>query len=614
MFLVICRKNLLFFTNALRTWLWSLWSFATCFIWIATFYSAKGQNYEVQIHTVEKSVTLPDGLISIQRSFSNSNEALDFIQQMVPNLQEQGYLSASLDSVGVQGNLYQAYLFLGMKYRWAKLDFSHISGGLLVEAGIKPDQWQGRMVRPKAIAAVSEKILQWAENNGYPFARVKLEVVNMEINGGIDGKFILERDDLEHFDSISIEGGLKINRNFLLRYIDIKQGQPYDERKLKSLSTRLKELPFLQESAPWVMKFKPSENILSFSLREKKANQLNALIGLLPNSSATGKFLLTIDAQFAFQNILGQGESIGITYQNLQYKSPKLKVDFTYPFLFGTPFSADLHFDLYKQDTSFRRTTLDAGVLYQLSATNHLRIFYHNQSNRLITADTGFVKANKRLPDNIDVSAQGVGLEMGWNKTDYRISPRRGWELKAKGSALLRKVKPNDAITSLKDATSFDFSKIYDSLLRQQQQYLVGLQANVYFSLAKKVVLKTAYNGGWIGGESLFRNELYQIGGFRLLRGFDEQSIFTNHYHVVSIELRLLMDANSFFYLFSDNGWVQTKFSTFSNSDIYNGFGMGASLITKSGLFSVGYALGRNNTNPIQFRQSKIHFGYVAYF
>ncbi|MBS1588767.1 MAG: hypothetical protein JST52_04055 [Bacteroidetes bacterium] len=607
-------KNLLFGATIVRTWLWSLWTFALCFIGVVTFYSAKGQNYEVQIHTVEKNVRLPDGLINGQKSFSSSNAALDFMQQIVPDLQEQGYLSASLDSIGVQENVYQAFLFLGKVYRWASLDFSNISGGLLVEAGIKPDQWQGRMVRPKSVAVVTEKMLQWAENNGYPFARVKLDVIRFENDGGIVGKFIMERDELEHIDSIAVEGEIKINRKYLFRYIDIKQGQPYDESKLRSLSTRLKELPFLQESAPWEMKFKPAENLLKLSLLEKKANQLNALIGLLPNSSATGKFLLTIDAQFAFQNILGQGESMGITYQNLQYKSPKLKVDLTYPFLLGTPFSADLHFDLYKQDTSFRRTTLDAGILYQLSATNHLRIYYHNQSNRLITADTGFVKTNKRLPDNIDVSAQGVGLEMGWNKTDFRISPRHGWELKVKGSALLRKVKPNDAITSLKDATGFDFSQIYDSLLRQKQQYLVGLQANVYFSLAKKIVLKTAYNGAWIGGESLFRNELYQIGGFRLLRGFDEQSIFTNHYHVVSLELRLLMDANSFFYLFSDNGWVQTKFSSFSNSDIYNGFGIGASLITKSGLFSVGYALGRNSTNPIQFRQSKIHFGYVAYF
>ena len=89
---------------------------------------------------------------------------------------------------------------------------------------------------------------------------------------------------------------------------------------------------------------------------------------------------------------------------------------------------------------------------------------------------------------------------------------------------------------------------------------------------------------------------------------------FTNHYHLLSLELRMLLDQNSSVYLFSDNAWVETRFSQFYKDDIYNGFGLRATLQTGTGLFTVSYALGRNSDNPVRFRESKVHFGYVAFF
>src|SRR5690606_28471095 len=159
-------------------------------------------------------------------------------------------------------------------------------------------------------------------------------------------------------------------------------------------------------------------------------------------------------------------EIINLSYQNLQYKSPRLKADVVYPYLFNSPFGVDVHFDLFKKDTTFRRTSLQAGIRYQLSSTDYVRVFYHNQSNRLITVDTTFVKANKRLPDNIDVAANGGGIEIGLNRTDYRINPRKGWEVKLSSSALIRNVRKSDAITELSDASGFNYEGLYDTLIK----------------------------------------------------------------------------------------------------------------------------------------------------
>ena len=594
-----------------RPWVWMTYCLLIALI---TGFSAVAQSYTVHIYSVDNNQSLLDGLVKPEQSYPTSAAAYSFVQAIVPTLQEKGYMTASVDSISINETVYHVMVFLGRKYKWANVGFGGVSDGIMVQAAVKKEQWTDRALNPVQISRVSEKLLEWAENNGYPFARVWLDAISISDDGAISGNFNLDKGVLQTLDTIVVHGDIKVSRSFLLNYLDIKQGMPYNEKKLRSVSPRLRELPFLQEAAPWAFEFKLGENKLHLYLKEKKANQINGIIGLLPNSQETGKFLLTVDALFAFQNILAQGESISLSYQNLQYKSPRLKIDLLYPYIFNTPFGVDAHFDLFKKDTAFRRTTLQAGIRYQLTTTDYVRVFYHNQSNRLITVDTNYVKANKQLPDNIDVAANGGGIEIGFNRTDYRISPRHGWEARLSSSVLVRQVRKSDAITDLHDGSGFDYNSLYDTLIKRQNQYFINGTLGYYLPVGKTMVLKTAYNGGWVGGQSLFRNELYQVGGFKLLRGFDEQSIFTNQYHILSLELRLLIDQNSYFYLFSDNGYIKSDFNGFHNSDIYNGFGLGTTLETKSGLFTISYALGRNSANPVQFRQSKIHFGYIAYF
>lgn len=572
------------------------------------------QSYDVQLHSVDGQQALLGKEADAQVGKVDAATAFSFLKELIPALQEKGFLAASIDSISIEEAQYKAYIFLGVRYKWAKVSFDGVAENALQQAAVNKAQFADRSLRPGQVAALSERILQWAENNGYPFAKVWLEQVSVDDAGGVNGRFVLDKGALQSLDTIIINGDVKVSRSYMLRYLDISQKEPYNEKKLRLLTPRVNELPFLQQAQPWVVKFKLDGNALELYLKEKKANQLNAIIGLIPNSVETGKFLLTADAQLAFQNILSQGESISATYQNLQYKSPRFKADIIYPFVLNTPFGLEAHFDLFKKDTIFRRTTFLAGIRYQLNASDYVKAFYQNQSNRLIFVDTVTVKATRQLPENADVAANGGGVELGFNHTDYKLNPHRGFEAKLSGTALLRKVSKANAITSLSDSTHFDYSSLYDTVVNRQYQFFINGIIAYYLPLAKSLVLKAAYNGAVIIGNNLFRNELYQIGGFRLLRGFDEQSVFANQYHVATLELRVLLNRNSYFYLFSDNGYVETKFGGFSKDDMYNGFGLGVSLETKSGLFSIAYGIGRNSDIPLQFRQSKIHFGYVAYF
>lgn len=547
-------------------------------------------------------------------AYSSIQELNQRIRKVVPELQEQGYLAASIDSVGITGSRYTVFYFLGEPYRWGQLRLDSIPPALLLAASVNPLQFKDRPLNPKTIAKLCGKLLDYCDEHGYPFAKVWLDGIEEPAPHQINAQLRVDKAELRKIDTIMLNGEVPVAASFLHRYLDIAKGSVYNEKKLLQISNRLKELPFLQESSPWVISFRPGDTRLSLFLKEKKANQLNALIGAMPNNLQTGKLLVTADVQIALQNLLGNGESISASYQNLQQQSPRMKADVVVPYLLKSPVGIEAHFDYFKNQLQFRKVSFQGGLRYQLSASDLLRAYYQVLSNRIIEVDSATILATHRLPANIDTRAQGLGFEVSSNHTDYRLNPHTGWLGKVGVTVFQRKVLPHAAILGLSDGSGFDFSKLYDTIRKISYQYHIAADLSGFIPLNKALTLKLGYVGGYIAAPNVFQNELFQIGGFKLLRGFDEQSIFANQYHIAVVELRLRFSRNSYAYLFSDNGWVETKFDNYNRSAWYNGFGLGTTLETKSGLFSIALALGRSDYIPLRFRESKISFGYVALF
>lgn len=590
--------------------------FLLCCCCLALF-PLRAQNYALRLHPV---ALLPEDSLLWQREVpappqaASSNDVATFLKELVPALQAKGFLAASLDSLHISEGVYDAFLFLGKQYRWGVLSLDSLLPQVLQALNLRAGFLKDEPLRPRQIARISNGVLDWYENNGYPFARVWLDSIRQESPDRISARMRVRPGSLRHIDSIDLQGKLAISPGFLQRYLDVFIGDVYNEKKLRHMSSRLRELPFLRESKPWQIYFQSYDTRLTLFLEPRKANQLDALIGLAPNSAEGGRFQLTVDARFAFQNILSQGESISFSYQNLQYKSPRLKADVVYPYMLGTLFGAEAHFDLYKKDTSYRRTTFQIGTRYQLTATDYLKVYYENQSNRLITVDTAYVRRTKQLPPNADVAANGGGMELLLDRTDYRLNPRKGYRLRLNGAGLRRKFSRSDAITGLKDGSGFDYAALYDSLEERSYQFRGNGDAAWFVPLGKSLVLRPGYAGGWISSGMVFQNELYQLGGFHLLRGFDEQSIFASQYHLFNLELRLLFTGNSNVYLFTDNAWVETAFHGYRQDGWYHGLGLGGNLELKNGLFSIGLGVGKGGGQNLELRQAKIHFGYVSFF
>lgn len=564
---------------------------------------------QVQVHLLPVDHSFQDTKISLK----TNQEAFQYIQDFYQKLIQNGYLAASVDSIQQKDTVLQVHIYKGSAYKWARLSFEHTPPLLWSAMRVSNKAWENEKLNPNQLNHLMKQILSYYENNGYPFAKVYLDNIHKN-EKGIAAQLKIDEGSLFQIDSVLIEGDINIAPTFLYNYLDIHPGDVYDERKIKAINKKILDLDFLEQMKPWEIQFTIHHNKLYLFLREKKANQIDALIGLQPNTQATDKFQITADVLLNLKNALGYGEQMKLNYQNLQYKSPKFNAYFLMPYLLGTPLGLEGSFDLYKKDTSYRKIALDIGFRYQMNANDYIKVSYLNQSNRLITPDVNYVLINHSLPNNLDIKANGVGLYWELNRTDYKKNPKKGLVFFSEVTGLKRNIIENDAITSLIDGSGFDFSSLYHSVLEQKYQYRLKGNLAYYFPISKQVVFKLNYNGGYMAGGTLFQNELFQLGGFQLLRGFDEQSIFANQYHIGTAELRFLLNVNSYFYAFSDNAYVFKEYSTVKMKEIPISFGAGLALENKTGIFNIALGLGKMNGEKFEFRRARVHFGYLIYF
>ena len=304
-------------------------------------------------------------------------------------------------------------------------------------------------------------------------------------------------------------------------------------------------------------------------------------------------------------------------FENLRPQSPRLNLKLTYPYILNFPFGFDGAFDLYKRDSTYIETHINLGGLFMISGNDYVKIFWDRyKSNNLIINALDIINT-KKLPPTSDISTHTLGLELLKQKLDYRFNPRRGWSVILRASAGLRQVLKNSDILNLKDFsdTTFKFSQLYDTVSLKNFQYSVGTTSAYYLPFLKRSVVKIGIQAGFIfTATPISQNEQYRIGGNRLLRGFDEESLFATQYAVGTIEYRLLIGRNSYLYTFADIGYVQDRTRTTRRSDTPLGFGAGITFETKVGLFGFTLAAGRQQGNPIDLRNTKTHFGYISLF
>lgn len=571
--------------------------------------------HQLNINYIGKDSAFNPSALQLQTSFTDQVTCLNYINRIPGLLQAKGYPAASVDSIWDTVNSTGIILFVGKQYRWAKITPDSIDKKALDEAGFTMSRFSNKTLEILQLQKIQHKLLAYYEKNGYPFAQVYLDSMQIQ-QEGMEAKLKVNKGPLYHIDSIRVFGKGKISNNFLQKYLEISNGSLFNKEKIQQVSKKILELPYLQEMQPNTITMLGSGSILDLYLAPRRSSQVNFLLGFLPANTETGKAQFTGDVNLNLKNALNVGESILLNWQQLQIKSPRLNLGYQQPYIFNSLFGIDFAFDLFKKDSTFLQLNAQVGLQYILSAYQSGKIFVQWQNSFLLAngVDTNQVIATKSLPPNSDINAVNVGLDYEWNKTNYRFNPRSGNEIKITTTVGIKNIKKSNEVLEIKNQ-SFNFSSLYDSIQLKSYQLRVKLGAAHYIPVAKQAALKLGLNAGLFSSPSTFRNELFQIGGYKLLRGFDEESIFATQYAVATLEYRYLLAQNSYLSGFTDAGWVKNKYQNINLSGRFISGGIGLFFETKFGLLNISYALGKRSDVDFNIRQaSKIHFGYINYF
>lgn len=524
-------------------------------------------------------------------------------ETILTQLRQQGHLNARFDSIVEKDSLTQiAYLSTGRVYQWGILEQGNVDDYIIRKVDFNQKIYDQRPIYYKRVGRLMERILRYCENNGYPFASVKMDSIQIKDNI-ISGKLNLEKNKLYEIDSVIIKGDAKIKEAYIYNYLDIKPGDVYNEALIKKIKIRLKELPFVTETKPAQAAFFEDKVKLYLYLDNKKASQFDGILGVLPDN-ATGKVVITGDLKLKLQNSFGRGELIDVNWRKLQPRTQDLKAQFVYPFLFSTPFGIDLKLELYKRDTLFLNLNRVAGIQFLLSGNNYIKAFYEARStNVLSTTQYQNITSIQNLP-YIDVSTNLYGLGYNLEKLDYRFNPRKGFAMNATGRAGNKRIRRNGGIPA----------EAYEGTQLRTLQASGELLFDYFIPIPRRSTINLGVNSAYLWNEQLFDNELYRIGGLRTLRGFDEESINANMYGIFTAEYRYLLEQNSYLSAFYDWAYYEKITAADRVIDRPFGFGAGINFETPIGIFSLSYAVGKQFDNPIQFRAAKIHFGFVNRF
>ncbi|MBM3416233.1 MAG: hypothetical protein FJY20_07270 [Bacteroidetes bacterium] len=583
-------------------------------------HTAAQPGYQLVVRFADKDPAVMIPQLGIQTSFSSRFTCTEYINQLPGLLQTKWYVTVSIDSIRYDSLAAHIILFAGEQYKWASLDAKNIEPALLEAVGWRDKLFTGKPMDFAQVRQWQERMLNRLENTGYPFARVYLDSIGLD-NDKVSALLKVDKGPLYTVDSIRIYGNAKISNYYLQRYLDIPNGSIYSREKLLRVNRKIRELTYIEEEKPFDLTMLATGSILNMYLKQKRSSQVNVLVGLLPNNDqlASKKLLLTGEANVLLKNALGSGEVIGLNWQQIQVKSPRLNLLFNYPYLFRSPVGLDFNFDILRKDSSFVNINLHLGATYTLNANQSGKLFI--QRFQTIISSGGInasrIIQSRRLPDVGDVSSFNAGLDYELNTTDYRLNPRKGNELRLITALGTKKLKKNNEITHLKDPADpgFDFNKLYDTVKLRTYQFRARLMAAKYFPLGnQRSTIKTAVNGGMFQSGNIFRNELFQIGGYKLLRGFDEESQYLSHFIIGTAEFRYLVGQNSFFYALVDGGWGRNNIPDIKRDYTYIGTGLGLAFETKAGIFNLAWAIGKRNDTEFNLRQSKLHFGFVNYF
>ncbi|MEQ8418089.1 MAG: BamA/TamA family outer membrane protein [Imperialibacter sp.] len=541
---------------------------------------------QVYVINIEATDTVAIRALSAldNRKFTDSLHVISTLNQITSKLRLDGYIFADFHDMQWGHDSVNGFLSAGKKQY---LSLQNASDGKQYSS------WSNLQSN-----AAFNKDLESYLNNGHPFARLYFKEATFSYDI-LSATLDVEKGPRIVFDSLVVIQKGRTKTNFLQKYLFIAEGTPYSERAFQGIASRINNSGYLRTTSSPQVEFYAGKARVSLALDELHVNQIDGVIGFLPDqNSETGKLLLTGQVETDLHNLFGTGKHVYLNWQNFNVASQKLDVAYDHPVLLGSPLDFHGGFQQLKQDSSFVTRSAQAGFKLPIGYFLKFGFGLDFRQNSLLSANR--ISSTEKLV-NADSRLNQYQVGMTYTCLDDILLPSKGMS-----SGLTVGIGQKEIVrNSIVDPELYN-----DVKLKSIQTTIEGYFEN-YLKPTKAVVFAQQVYMGAILNDQVFRNDLFRFGGLRRLRGFNENQFYSQHYGVGVAELRFLFQEESYFVTFADQGIVDGG----AGNWVYAaGVGGGMVLKVNNGIFRLMLAVGGTKGQPMDITQPKVHFGFVNRF
>jgi hypothetical protein len=514
--------------------------------------------------------------LNLKNTFNNYLLLKNTADSIPAKLQQLGFIESKLIHIEKKNDSsFIARYFIGRKYNYIKIYFSKTYFSKKEIAQISSQITDDYFILPFAkVEASLKKINNLKTNNGNVFAKVRLEGIFPEDNF-LAGTLILDVGLKRRIDSIAIRGYEKFPKSFLRHYAGLKKGKVFNEKKINTQNDILNSLPFSTSvKAPEAL-FRKDTTVVYLYLKKRLANLFDGVLGFTTNEK-TNKLQLNGYLNLELINNLNFGEQLFINYKADGEEQRKLRVKTSLPYLFGSPFGAELELKIFRRDSTFITTDQQARINYQLNPSYSSYIGYkgYESSNLLEEVITG--NSIEDFRSNFFL----VGINY-FSLQNSSLFPRK--------------------------AEIFIDSEVGSREVRSTKDNQIKLltRINYILSLNYKNSIFLQNTSNILLSDSFITNELFRFGGITSIRGFNEDSIDASLFSVFNTEYRYQFNQGIYIHSILDFGYFENK--TLSIKEKLYGYGIGIGLQTRAGLFKLNIANGNSENSTFNFSNTKIH-------
>lgn len=408
-------------------------------------------------------------------------------------------------------------------------------------------------------------ILSYFEDNGYPFSVVKPK--DFEINDNkIAYTLLIDLGPEVKIDRVIFQGNFFTKPEILEPVLNLGKDFSYSETRVKKRVQKLQGTGLFKILEHKIIEDDNRFN-LEITLSEEKNNQIDGVIGYLPEEKEFSGFL-----SLALRNLfytLRQGY--------LRWRKSPSRVDFSLeykePYFLKTNIGLGGAIAHQVRDTTYARTDLAVNSEFRIG--EFVNLLFETGYERVVPGRVVFDRAE----------TYWAGSGINWDTRDYPQNPQSGQFLQFQtkiGNRMIGNQRPK-----LINQTFLNWEFIIP-IIRPLNFALLGGFANLYTPLIN------------------IYDRLY-LGGAKNLRGFREDQFASTRIAWLQKELRLSFSQGRFF-LFNDVGVYQdldTKRYIFQD-----GYGLGLRGETKLGVLGIDYGIPYKEN----LLNGKIHLRFLTRF